>query len=215
MRIISPHTGRPLLHWLAIVLVMTAAGSAWAGIKITTRAAVSLQAPDNSQPVYGVVWMNARADVDIAWTTDLTDFDTLLACAALADSGCLVLAPAHEGTTADCLRQMSVLFGVNQAQAREILAEHLQAVVATTLVPQINSREPVGAYEILIVTLRTRAIIKESRGDIAAQIKDGRSLGMQTLDDSIVRHYQADRISYDEAWFRVQDKDALGPAPRK
>lgn len=38
----------------------------WNGIQIATRAAVSLQPSDGSQPIYGVIWMNARADVDKA-----------------------------------------------------------------------------------------------------------------------------------------------------
>ena len=38
----------------------------WTGIQISTRAAVSMQPADGSQPVFGVVWMKARADVDKA-----------------------------------------------------------------------------------------------------------------------------------------------------
>jgi hypothetical protein len=91
----------------------------WDGIKIATRAAVSLQPSDGGQPIYGVVWMSARADVDkAARVVTFRDFEITKVS--------FPTAPEKEGLYSDVLRKL-LPTGV-----KTVALDHLEASLAVS-----------------------------------------------------------------------------------
>ena len=91
----------------------------WNGIRIATRAAVSMQPSDGSQPVYGVVWMNAHADVDkAARVVTFRDF-------AITKVS-FPTAPEKESAYGDLLRK------ILPTGVKTVALDHLEASVAVS-----------------------------------------------------------------------------------
>jgi hypothetical protein len=91
----------------------------WNGINIATRAAVSLQPSDGSQPIYGVVWMNARADVDkAARIVTFRDFEITKVS--------FPTAPEKEGVYGDLLRT------ILPTGVKTVALDHLEASLAVS-----------------------------------------------------------------------------------
>ena len=91
----------------------------WNGIRIASRAAVSLQPSDGSQPIYGVVWMTARADVDkAARVVTFRDFEITKVS--------FPTAPEDEGPYGAVLRRL-LPTGV-----KTVALDHLEATLAVS-----------------------------------------------------------------------------------
>ncbi len=91
----------------------------WNGIQIATRAAVSVQPSDGSQPIYGVVWMKARADVDkAARVVTFRDFEITKVS--------FPTAPEKESQYGDLLRKL-LPTGV-----KTVALDHLEASLAVS-----------------------------------------------------------------------------------
>ena len=149
-------------------------------------------------------------DADIVFISALPDFPTFEAAASLAQRGRLVIAIANYGTITSCIKGLFDSFVLQHARTKELLAQNLQAVVSTTLLPQVNSRERIAAHEIMIGSLKIRGAIADGRWEISALMKEGRQIGMQLLDDSLLMLYKAGLISVEDAESRMADKLLLG-----
>jgi hypothetical protein len=91
----------------------------WNGINISTRAAICLQPSDGSQPIYGVVWMKARADVDkAARVVTFRDFEITKVS--------FPTAPEKEAAYSDVLRTL-LPTGV-----KTVALDHLEASLAVS-----------------------------------------------------------------------------------
>jgi twitching motility protein PilT len=95
-----------------------------------------------------------------------------------------------------------------QNQMRSTLAESIRGVVAQTLFKRTDTKGRCAALEILIATPAVRNLIRERKtAQLASLMQMGRSVGMQSLDDAIMAHLDAARISAEDAYRASLDKD--------
>jgi twitching motility protein PilT len=87
------------------------------------------------------------------------------------------------------------------AQARAMLAGTLRGVVSQRLVPTPDHSARVAVCEILRMTGRARDMIldPEQTDRLREVIAEGEYYGMQTFDQALLRHYQAGRVSMEDA----------------
>ncbi len=91
----------------------------WTGIQISSRAAVSVQPSDGSQPIYGVVWMKAHADVDkAARVVTFRDFEITKVA--------FPTAPEKESQYGDLLRK------ILPTGVKTVALDHLEASLAVS-----------------------------------------------------------------------------------
>ncbi|HEY3331207.1 MAG TPA: ATPase, T2SS/T4P/T4SS family [Capsulimonadaceae bacterium] len=148
-------------------------------------------------------------DADIVYISEIADYATLHAAINLAERGQIVVSTIEFPTVATTIRGLFDAYSASHPQLREKLSQTLQAIVSTRLIPTANLRGRVAAFEIMIASLKIRAVIGEGRWEFGQLVKDGRKMGMQTLDDSLVALCKAGTITLEEAQHRISDKTAL------
>lgn len=154
-----------------------------------------------------------REDPDILLVGEMRDLETIrLACEAAA-TGHLVFSTVHTVSAAKTVDRVIEVFPQGeQNQIRSTLADVLRAVVSQALFKRIDAKGRIACLEILIATHAVRAMVREGKThQIPSSIQTGKKYGMQTLDDAIMGHLQAGRISPDEAYMRCVDKAKFKP----
>jgi twitching motility protein PilT len=88
-----------------------------------------------------------------------------------------------------------------QSQARAMLAGTLKGVVSQRLVPTPDGAGRVAVCEILRMTGRARDMIMDQQqtSRLHEVIQEGEYYGMQSFDQALLRHYQAGRVSMEDA----------------
>ena len=154
-----------------------------------------------------------REDPDIILVGEMRDLETIrLACEA-AGTGHLVFSTVHTVSAAKTVDRVIEVFPEGeQNQIRSTLADVLRAVVSQALFKRIDTKGRIACLEILIATHAVRAMIREGKThQVPSAIQTGKKYGMQTLDDAIMGHLQAGRISPDEAYMKCVDKTKFKP----
>jgi twitching motility protein PilT len=93
-----------------------------------------------------------------------------------------------------------------QAQIRVMLSESLKGVIAQTLLRTVDGKR-VAAHEILLVPTAVANLIREGKTfQLPSQMQIGKSLGMRTMNDSIVKYVVEGRVSAHEGYVKAVDK---------
>lgn len=154
-----------------------------------------------------------REDPDIILVGELRDLETMALAIEASATGHLVFGTLHTTSAAKTVDRIIEVFPMNQqAQIRNTLADGLRAVVATNLFKRIDMRGRIAALEIMIAIPAIRNLIRESKTfQIPSAMQTGKKYGMQTLDDAIMEHMLAKRISEDDAYAKCNNKDMFRP----
>ena len=82
-----------------------------------------------------------------------------------------------------------------------MIAGTLKGVVSQRLIPSVDGSGRVAVCEILVMTGRVRDLVKDPTQThrLHEVIQEGEYYGMQTFDQALLKHYQAGRISIEEA----------------
>src|SRR5690348_5349448 len=142
-----------------------------------------------------------RQDPDVMLVGEMRDLATIGAAITAAETGHLVFATLHTSGAASTINRVIDAFPTDQQeQIRVQLANNLIAVLSQTLCPRIDSEGRLAAYEFMYVTPGIQNLIRENKSfRIDSEIQTGKKFGMQLLDDNLWMHYQAGRISPEEA----------------
>src|SRR4029434_2612707 len=88
---------------------------------------------------------------------------------------------------------------------------NLIAVLSQALCPRIDQEGMLAAYEFMYVTPGIQNLIRENKSfRIDSEIQTGKKYGMQLLDDNLWMHFQAGRISAEEAIDKSKNPGAMG-----
>jgi len=152
-----------------------------------------------------------REDPDIILVGEMRDLETVSIAIETAETGHLVFGTLHTNTAASAVDRIIDQFPTDrQAQVRSMLAESLRGVVAQTLLKKKGGGR-VAALEILVVTTAVANLIREGKTfQIPSQMQTGRSLGMQTLSDSMIELVKAGVVEPQEAFGRSPAKKEFG-----
>jgi twitching motility protein PilT len=143
-----------------------------------------------------------RQDPDVILIGEMRDEETVRTALSAAETGHLVLSTVHTLDAAESVNRIIDFFQPHeQSQARAMLAGTLKAVVSQRLVRTADHSSRVAVCEILRMTGRAHDMIldPDETDRLREVIAEGEYYGMQTFDQALLRHYQAGRVSMDEA----------------
>src|SRR3954454_3238823 len=142
-----------------------------------------------------------RQDPDVMLVGEMRDLATIAAAITAAETGHLVFGTLHTSGAASTINRIIDAFPTDQQeQVRVQLAGNLIAVLSQCLCPRIDSDGMLAGYEFMYVTPSIQNLIRENKSfRIDSEIQTGKRYGMQLLDDNLFMHFQAGRISAEEA----------------
>jgi twitching motility protein PilT len=144
-----------------------------------------------------------RQDPDVIMIGEIRDPETMRTALMAADTGHLVLSTLHTIDATQTVNRIISFFPPHEhEEVRFMLASTLQAVIALRLVPRSDREGRIPAVELMLVTATIREYLldPEKTSLIKSTIAEGVSqYGMQTFDQSIMKHYTEGKISMENA----------------
>jgi twitching motility protein PilT len=140
-----------------------------------------------------------REDPDVILVGEMRDAATIRLALTAAETGHLVLSTLHTASAPQAVDRLVDAFPSHEKEAmRALFAENLIAVLAQTLCPQLGGVGRVAAHEIMVGTPAIKNLIREGKvSQLYSALQTGQASGMQTLDQSLLRHFQSGQISAD------------------
>jgi len=146
-----------------------------------------------------------RQDPDVILIGEIRDMETLDVALKAADTGHLVFSTLHTTDATQTINRVISFYPPHQHQEiRSLLSTALAAVICLRLVPRKDGRGRVPAAEVLINTAAVADNIRDiEKGlNIPDLIAEGtEAYGMQSFDQSLMKWYKSDMISYESALF--------------
>ncbi len=151
-----------------------------------------------------------RQDPDVILVGEMRDLETMETAITAAETGHLVFSTLHTTGAARTVDRIVDAFPEDrQEQIRVQLASNLKAVLSQLLLPRKDGQGRVGAFELMINTPSIAALIRDNKTfRIPNDILTGSKFGMVSLEASLVEHYLAGAITYDQVIGKAQDPQA-------
>lgn len=152
-----------------------------------------------------------RLDPDVVVIGEMRDLETIATALVAAETGHLVLATLHTPSAVGTAERIVHAFpGEQQNQTAVQFASVLQAVVSQRLVPSVDKKSRVLATEVLIGNDAIRANIRDGNfHQLANAIYSGRSIGMHSLEASLVDLYQRGLITKANAYIHCNNRGTI------
>lgn len=152
-----------------------------------------------------------REDPDVILVGEMRDLETISIAITAAETGHLVFSTLHTiGAAATIDRVIDVFPPHQQQQIRIQLAMVLEGVVSQQLIPTMDKRRRVAAFEVMMTNPAIKNLIRENKTyQIGSQIQTNRKLGMITMDDAIYDLYRKGEISGESALNYAQDQISM------
>ena len=152
-----------------------------------------------------------REDPDVILIGELRDLETMRLALTAAETGHVVFATLHTSSAPKTIDRIIDAFpGAEKDMVRSMLSESLRAVISQTLVRTRDGKGRAAAHEIMIANPAIRNLIRENKiAQMYSVIQTGQSVGMCTLDMSLINLVKAGTISKDEALTKAQNKAAF------
>ncbi len=143
-----------------------------------------------------------RQDPDVILIGEMRDEETIRTALSAAETGHLVLSTVHTIDAPETVNRILDFFPQHeQKQARAMLAGTLKGIVSQRLVRTADRTGRVPVCEVFRMTGRGRDMIldPDQTGRLREVISEGEFYGMQTFDQALLHHYQAGRVTMDDA----------------
>ncbi|MBH5318233.1 type IV pilus twitching motility protein PilT [Paenibacillus sp. GSMTC-2017] len=142
-----------------------------------------------------------RQDPDVILVGELRDLDTISTAITAAETGHLVLGTLHTTDAPQTIDRIIDVFPSNmQAQIRIQLASVLLGIMSQRLVPRVDRRGRVAAFEILINSPAVSNLIRSEKVyQVRSVMQTNRSIGMLTMENSLRDLIQKRLISLEAA----------------
>src|SRR3954463_10153233 len=152
-----------------------------------------------------------RQDPDVMLVGEMRDLATISSAITAAETGHLVFGTLHTSGAASTINRIIDAFPTDsQEQIRVQLANNMIAVLSQCLCPRVDTDGMVAGYEFMYVTPSIQNLIRENKSfRIDSEIQTGKRYGMQLLDDNLFMHFQAGRISAEEAIDKSKNPGAM------
>ena len=128
-----------------------------------------------------------RQDPDVILVGELRDLPTIEAAIRAAETGHLVFGTLHTNSASGTINRIIDAFPTQQQeQVRVQLSTSLMAVLCQALLPRVDRKGLVAAYEFMVVTAAVSNMIRENKTyRIDSAIQTGAKFGMRLLDDHL------------------------------
>lgn len=138
-----------------------------------------------------------REAPDVILIGEMRDVNTMNVAMQAGETGHLVFSTVHTSSAYETLDRIINMFPPHEKNHLCLrLANSLRAIVAQKLVPRADGEGRVVANEILICTPTVSKKIEDGHfGDLYQLMNEGEFWGMQTMNQSILRHIKAGVIT--------------------
>ena len=152
-----------------------------------------------------------REDPDVILVGEMRDFETISVAITAAETGHLVLSTLHTiGAASTGDRVIDVFPPHQQQQIRVQFANVLEAVVSQQLIPTMDGRGRVAAFEVMHANHAVRNLIREGKShQLVSVMQTNRKMGMITMDESITQLFYEGKIDREMAIQFAQDPDGM------
>ncbi len=142
-----------------------------------------------------------RQAPDVILIGEIRSKETMEHAVAFAETGHLCLGTLHANSANQALDRIINFFPEERrAQLLMDLSLNLKALVSQRLIPLKEGKGRAAAVEIMLNTpLVADLIFKGNVHEIKEVMKKSRELGMQTFDQALFDHYEAGKVSYEDA----------------
>ncbi len=142
-----------------------------------------------------------RQAPDVILMGEIRDRETMDHAVAFAETGHLCLATLHANSSNQAIDRIINFFPEERRhQLLMDLSLNLRALVSQRLIARKDGKGRVAAIEVMLNSpLIADLIFKGEVHEIKEIMKKSRELGMQTFDQALFEHYEAGRISYEDA----------------
>ena len=139
---------------------------------------------------------------------ELRDADTITMAMTAAETGHLVLGTLHTTSAVKTIdRMIDALPADEREQTKNFLAQSLIAVITQVLVRRPENRGRRAVCEILVMNRAIAKLIQTDQShQIPAQLQTGRELGMELMDQALLRGIRTKQIDPDDAYAYATDK---------
>jgi twitching motility protein PilT len=150
-----------------------------------------------------------REDPDVILVGEMRDLETISLAITASETGHLVLGTLHTtNAPATIDRIVSSFPPGQQGQIRVMLSDSLKAVVSQALLPRRGFAGRVAAFEILRSTSAVAALIREGKThQLFSQLQTGQGVGMVTMDQSLLKLCEEDKIDPERAMEKAVKKE--------
>jgi twitching motility protein PilT len=142
-----------------------------------------------------------RQNPDVILVGEMRDLETIQLAITAAETGHLVMSTLHTVDAAQTIdRIVDVFAPEQQEQIRTQLSVTIQAVISQTLLPTVDGKGRVAAFEVMAATPAIRTLIREGKThQLYLDIQTGSEHGMQTLDGHLLQLVRDKRVDYENA----------------
>ena len=144
-----------------------------------------------------------RQDPDVILVGEIRDMETAQTALHAAETGHLIISTLHTTDAVETVQRITAMFpGSERDMARRIFSNALVGLVSQRLVARCDTTGRVPAVEILVGNESVREVLRDPNRllEVRDLIEEGgTTYGMQSFDQSLMSHFEAGRISYDEA----------------
>jgi twitching motility protein PilT len=149
-----------------------------------------------------------RQDADVILVGEMRDHETISLAITAAEMGMLVFGTLHTASAAKTIDRVIDAFpSEEQDQVRLSLSESLAGVVSQLLLPTTDGKGRRAAVEILVRTSALPNLIREGNTPmINSLIQGGKKLGMQQMDDALMKLVDSGEVTGRAAYMKASDK---------
>ena len=152
-----------------------------------------------------------RQDPDVILVGEMRDLETIGIALTAAETGHLVLSTLHTLGSAKTVDRVIDVFPPHQQQQIRIqFASVLQGIISQQLLPRIDGKGRIAAFEIMMATSAIKNLIREDKThQIDTAVQTGAKFGMQTMDNSLLNIYRSGLISQETLTSQSTNPDIL------
>ena len=142
-----------------------------------------------------------RQSPDVILIGEMRDTETMTVALQAAETGHLVFSTVHTCSAAETMDRIINMFPPHQKeQICMRMSVSLKGIVSQKLLPKVGEPGRVAAVEIMIANPTISKLVEEGRsGQLYGAIAEGDFWGMQTMNQSLLKHFKAGTVSEEEA----------------
>jgi twitching motility protein PilT len=158
-----------------------------------------------------------RQDPDIILVGEMRDYETISLAIAAAEMGILVFGTLHTNSAAKTIDRIINVFPSDEREkARGALAACTKGIVAQQLCPTKDGKGRCAAVEVLTYEKSLPNLIRTGKvSGLNSLIELNTKVGMQTMDQCLMRFLEADKITAEQAYLKANEKKKFQPLMEK
>ena len=152
-----------------------------------------------------------RQDPDVILVGEMRDLETAAAALTIAETGHLVLTTGHAPSASQAIERIIDLFPPHERHlAQSRLASLLNGILCQSLVPKVDGNGRIAAIEVMLANSAVRNLIREGKVfQLPNVIRTHVQMGMQLLDQALVKLYREQVISRESIFYFCNDWDEI------